>query len=304
MITLNADKGLIRVESWDDIQARPGFVCDLDPAQHALESIIGRYVFKAKIRCGLSNCHTPHAKGYIVVTRNGRETNIGKDCGKAYFGVDFETLSRRFDRDITEKENREQLWSFSFQLEELKNRISEMRGTQNGADWVYKNTRALLSPNRGCPEEVVRRISAMIKARQNLLSTQREATLQEIENLEARQGRRLPRPYYLDEPVAEIAGVDALYPENDLRSLLILDVEEKIKSFEEKDIDSLDYEALRYWVKWVGSIEKTIDHASDVVSYGRRLLQPQNLQPFLKVLTAQEDVSMLRAYIRGLSASL
>ena len=300
MITLNTDKGLIRVESWDDIQARPGFVCDLDPAQHALESIIGRYVFRDKIHCGLSNCHTPHAKGYIVVTKDGQETNIGKDCGKTYFGVDFETLSRRFDRDITEKENREKLWSFSFQLEELKNKISEMRSAQNGADWVYKNTRPLVSPNRGCPEEVVRRVSTMIKARQHVLSTQREATSQEIENLEAIQGQGLPRPYYFDEPVAEIAGIEALYPENDLRSLVILDLEEKIKSFEQENIDTLDYEALRYWVKWMDSIEKTIDHANDVVSHGRRLLQAQNLQPFLKVLSAQDDVNMLRAYIRGL----
>lgn len=300
MITLNTDKGLIKVESWDDIRSRPGFAIDLNPAEHALKSIIGRYMFKDKIRCGLSNCHTPHAKGYIVVTTDDQETNIGKDCGKTYFGVDFETLSRKFDRDITEKENREKLWGFSFQLEELKARLTELRAAERGADWVYENTRPLVSRNKGCPDEVVRRVSSMIKTRQGILSTQREATTQEIENLEATQGRKLPKPYYFDEPIAEIAGIEALYRESDLRTLLILDLEENIKSFEKKNIDTLDYEGLGHWVKWVGSIEKTIDQANHVVSRGRVLLNPANLQPLMQILSTQADVTIFRAYLKGL----
>jgi hypothetical protein len=47
----------------------------------------------------------------------------------------------------------------------------------------------------------------MVKTRQGILSTQRVATAQEIENLEAIQGRKLPKPYYIDEPIAEIAGI-------------------------------------------------------------------------------------------------
>lgn len=300
MITLNTEKGLINVESWDDILSLPGFAIDLDPTEHMLESIIGRYIFKDKVRCGLSNCHTPHAKGYIVETKDSQVTNIGKDCGKIYFGVDFETLSRKFDRDVTEKENREKLWSFSFQLEELKKRITELRGAERGADWVHRNTRPLISQNKGCPHEVVRRVSSMIKTRQGTLSTQREAAEQEIENFEAIYGRKLPRPYYLDEPIAEIAGIEALYPESDLRTLLVLELEQNIKSFEEKDIDTLDYKALRYWTKWVGSIEKSIEQADHVVSRGRVLLDPGNLQPFSQILSAQADVSMFRAYMKGL----
>lgn len=301
MITLNTEKGLINVEDWDDIRSRPGFSINLNPGQHMLESIIGRYIFKDKIRCGLSNCHTPHAKGYIVVTKDGQETNIGKDCGKTYFGVDFETLSRKLDRDITEKENRDKLWSFSFQLEELKKSISQLRESERGADWVHRNIRPIISQNKGCPDEIVRRVSSMIKARQGVLSIQREASEQEIDNLEAIQGRKLPRPHYIDEPIAEIAGVEALYPENDLRALLILELEENLKSFEEKDIDVLDFEALSYWVKWIGSIEKTMEQANHVVCRGRVLLEANNLQPFSRVLTASKDISMFRTYLKGLS---
>lgn len=302
MITLNTNKGLIRIEVWDEIESRPGFV-NLNPTEHKLDSIIGRYIFKDKIRCGLSNCHTPHAKGYIAATEDGHETNIGKDCGKTYFGVDFETLSRKFDRDITEAENREKLWNFSFQLEELESKINQLRESNRGANWVHKNTRPLVIPNKGCPEEIVRRISSMIKARINVLSTQREATEQEIERLETLENRKLQRPYYVDEPIAEIAGIQALYPKNDLRDLLISELETNIKIFKEKDIDTLNYEELRYWAKWIDSVDKTIDKANDVVSQGRKLLEAKNLEPFLSILTIPTDINLFRSYLKGLKSN-
>lgn len=301
MITLNTNKGLVKIESWNEIESRPGFVKDLNPADHKLDSIIGRYIFKEKIRCGLSNCHTPHAKGYIVTTADGHETNIGKDCGKREFGVDFDTLSNKFDRDITQAENRERLWSFSFQLEELENRIAELRRSKNGADWVHKHTHSLLNNNRGCPDEVVRRITSMIKSRSNIISTQREATKQEIEDREAIENRTLPRPHYIDVPIAEVAGVDALYPENDLRNLLVKDLETNIKQFREKDIDSLTYEELNYWVKWVGTVEITLERAKSAVESGKRLLSPSNLSPFVKVLTKQGDINSFGDFLKGLS---
>ena len=138
MIVLNTLKEIIRVEKWTDITERPGFSGDLDPSESKLDAIIGRYAFKDYVRCGLSNCHTPHGRGYIVVTKDGHETNIGKDCGKNYFGVDFETLSNKFDRDITEKENREKLWSFFFRTEEVAAQVAVIRTEQRGANWVFK----------------------------------------------------------------------------------------------------------------------------------------------------------------------
>jgi len=145
VITFNSERGLVIVENWSDIESRPGFVKNLDPSKHGLKAIIGRYVFRDRIRCGLSNCHTPHAKGYIVVTVDGGETNIGKDCGRTYFGVDFDVLSKQFDRDLVAAENRETLASFAFGIEELDRHIDELRTASRGADWVYKSTRLLLA---------------------------------------------------------------------------------------------------------------------------------------------------------------
>lgn len=194
---------------------------NLDPREHALQEIIGRYGFKEQIACGLSTCHKPHGKGYIVRTKDGRITNIGKDCGKTYFGVDFETLSRQFDRSIIESENRDRLRRFSSQLDEFEREIGELREGRGGADWVYKHAQQLVNRNAGCPQEVVRRILDMVKTRTSTLVWQRPATESEIELQEAMLGRNLVRPHYVDSPIGEIDGLPTLYPENNLRDLLI-----------------------------------------------------------------------------------
>lgn len=298
MIVLNSEKELIKVESWDDIAGRPGFTNNLNPQAHTLDAIIGRYAFRDEIRCGLTNCHKLHAKGYIVVTKDGRETNIGKDCGRTYFGVDFETLSAKFDRDVTEKENRDKLWSFTFRLEELKNQISALRKQANGADWINRHSKLLVGPSKDLPTEIVRRIVLMVKSRQSVLFNQREATAQEIQSLEVMQGRKIAFPYYVDEPIAEIAGLETLYPENNLRDLLVIELEERLKVFDEEDIDSMTYERLRQLTKWIGTIEVTLEHATQVVESGRRLLKSENLQPLLLILHDKADAILFRKYLK------
>ncbi|HUX63254.1 hypothetical protein [Sulfuricella sp.] len=301
MITLNSDKGLVKIESWEDIEQLPGFVTDMNPSDHKLEAIIGRYAFKDKIKCGLSNCRTLHGKGYIAKTEDGRSTNIGKDCGKNYFGVEFETLSKKFERDVTESENRDRLWSFSFQLDELEQKLDNFRCQKRGADWVYKKSRPLVSLGSGCPEEIVHRISAMVKARTTTLNLQRPATETEIETLEAMQGRKVQRPHAIDEPIANIAGLQVLYPENDLKELLVNDLVINIKSFKSNDIDSLTFEELRYWTKWVSSIENTMEKAANAVVLGNSLLSQSNLDPLARLLSKREDLSLFRSFLKSLT---
>ena len=299
MITLNSEQGLLDVESWEDIESRAGFVADLNPSDHKLDSIIGRYMFKDKIRCGLSNCHTLHTRGYIVTTKEGLSTNIGKDCGRKHFGVDFDDLSKKFERDVTEKNNRNRLGSFSFQIEEIERTISDLRERPRGADWVYKNTRPLVTVGKGCPNDVVRRISAMVKSGTSALSIEREATSSELDALEA-TGQKIQRPHVISEPVADIIGLQALYPENDLRALLVLDLETNLHAFKEKDIDSLNYDELRHWTRWIDSVENTLERAANAVMLGGNLLTRANLEPFNHVLAWPDDKSLFRAYLKGL----
>lgn len=288
MILLNSEKELVKVESWDDILSRPGFTSNLNPAGHTLEAILGSYKFAEKIHCGLSNCHTLHAKGYIASTKKGRETNIGRDCGKKYFGVDFETMAAKFERDTEEKENRNKLHSFRFTLDKLKEKIAHIRSEEHGADWINKHTTKLVNLSKEMPVDVVRRINNMVKTQQNVLTTQRQATEQETENLEISQNKRLPRPHYIEEPIASIDGLECLQPENNLRTLLIFELSEKIRNFESLDIDLMNFNTLRLWSRWVTGIDEIFNRVNLSVQSGRKLLQKRNLSPFLEIIREGE----------------
>ncbi|WP_119156979.1 hypothetical protein [Caldimonas tepidiphila] len=301
MIVLSNTKEIITVESWEDITSRAGFTSSLDPQAHELQTIIGRYAFRDWVPCGLSNCQKPHGRGYIVVTKDGRETNIGKDCGKTYFGVDFETLSNKFDRDLTEKQNREKLWGFYMRLEEVADQVTEMRVQDRGGNWVYKTSLPLIEGGKGVPAKVVRRIMEMVKTRQTVLHAVREATPHEVEQIEQAQGRRLPRPHVIEVPVAEVVGLEALYPENNLLQLLVITLEEQLKELDQLSIDALSYEDLRRWSKWVGEVDSVLERAGASINRGRLLLTQANLTPFIEAVGLNTDeVEQFRVYLNAL----
>lgn len=140
----------------------------------------------------------------------------------------------------------------------------------------------------------------MIKTGTNILSIQREATQKEIEAIEAVQGRKIQRPHVVEDRIAEISGIQALHSENNLKKLLVFDLEETLKVFKSKDIDSLSFDELRHWTKWVGSIENTLERATTVVTLGNALLSRSNLEPFNRILTKREDINLFRSYLKGL----
>lgn len=304
MIILNRDKELVTVENWEAIVSRPGFNGSLDPGAHTLDSIIGRYTFRDYVPCGLSNCHTPHGKGYIVVTKDGQETNIGKDCGRNYFGVDFETLSAQFDRDLQEKEYREKVFSFVFKLDEVQANIEQLRGGEFGGTWVYKASRPLVEGGKDVPGPVVRHIAQMIRTGNPILTVPREATEEEIKQREQREGRSLERPQYVDEPIAELAGLDALYSENNLKTLLIIELSEPLKDLETVDVDALDFNGARKWARWIGEVDGKMARAAHAIDRGRKLLTAANLRPLGDAADLSTDgVTQFEKYLKTLPKS-
>jgi hypothetical protein len=298
MITLNTDKGLIEITDWEDLIARPAFRGNLDPSQHKLQSIIGTYIEKEWKPCGLSNCHHLHGKGYYVVTESGLETNIGKDCGKTYLDANFDDFVRNYHRDVTNKNNRQRLWDFTFRLDEIEAKIDYLRRTD--ADRLYLNCRALIQKNDGCPDKISRLVREMLKTGSNLLIGEREATEKEIKEIEFRESREIKaRPHMIEYAIAEISGLQALHAENDLRSLLVIDLQSNITDFKTKDIDSMTPTELKKWAKWVDTVEVTFGRALESVQHAKRLLEPANLRPFLQIIEG-EEIPLFRRYLARL----
>lgn len=301
MITINTDKGLFRIQTWEDVATRAGFTPDLDPVAIPLKAIIGRYVFGDQVRCGLKNCHTMHNHGYIVTAENGQETNIGKDCGKRYFSVDFEQVKRQFDRDMDAMENRDVLWSLTFKLDEIDERIIQLRSGAKGADWIFKNCMALQDPGK-LPVEVTRQMDRFVKNQSGYFQLEREATEKEAENMDAIAGRKLPRPQYVPYLETTVNGVEALYQENNLNKILIVGLQEQIKVFRVLSIDQLTEAQLRYWKKWAVTIDHLLEKAERAIEHGLVLLIHDNLAPLLRIegLEKNGEADRFRAFLAKL----
>lgn len=301
MITLNTDKGLVRIESWEDVLTRPGFTVDIDPKTVALKSIIGSYAFQTFIPCGLASCHTPHGRGYLVVTSDGRETNIGKDCGKKYFSVDFERLAKMYDRDLRTKERREALIQLQHQIPNLKARILTLKEGCNGANWLHRNLTPLVETKHGLPGALTRLIQRMVKQRNGALTRSRLATAEELDLMRAQGQRIQPGQTYVDEPVGQLQGLAALYEENDLRTLLVTPMK-LLDTVEGADVDTLTGKDLRELANQAATLEPTLTQAEMAIAAGQRLLTQANLGQLSQFLTSKEDRRAFAGYLQRLPA--
>jgi len=297
MITLNSERGLESVEDWTEVLSLPGFTEKLNPKKHQLKEIIGNYLFKDKVACGLQSCRTPHSKGYIVTTKTGQITNIGNMCGKNHFGVDFQSQSNVFKRKVTEHNNRERISQFQFHIEEHFSKLELLRKGEHGADIINKNAKSLISSNKNCPSVIIDEVRKIIRARDGSIIIPRIASSGEIETLEASQNRTLPRPYYIDEVKGHLKGIEALYPENDLRELLIVDISQNLTLLDGFDSDSGVYRDLSHWSKWCGEFENKILSAEKIIKQGVALLEADNLLQLTQFIDTPDEMKSFKRWV-------
>lgn len=292
MITLTTERGLERIGAWSDIESLPGFEKDIDPKTAKLQSILGKYRLTDHVTCGLSTCHHKHFRGYVVVAEDGRVTNIGKDCGKTHFGVDFETMSRAFDRDLLDRERREALHAAQNRLDSYARQIDELKNTPKGGAWLNKQLKALREPVTGLPSNLCRVLDNMIRTQTNMLVRQRLATVRELEIMRetgaiAENDKR--STVMIDEDVGVLAGLPVLYAENDIRQLLVLDLGETLDRLRKIDIDSASSDELAMLTKRVGDIEPTLERCKQIIAIGQQFFARENLAQLAEIAESADD---------------
>lgn len=298
MITLNSERGFVQVENWEEVLGLPGFTTDIDHTKKKLISIIGRYLLADKVHCGLASCRTPHGRGFIVTVDGEEITNIGKDCGKTHFGVDFVTLSRSFIRDAVNAERREALTAFQLSIPNLRDYINDLRTTKRG-DWIFKTLQLFRSPNN-CPKKIRDTLSTMVRERHGRLmkerqETESEAAAREAMKLQSREAdqddeeARKPRRLSVLDQIALIEGLPILYPEHDLRNLLVCDVLPQLLIIESLTVAGLSDAQLRDHARWIGSKDEKIARAERAIAEGVKFLRRPNLTPFMQLLDHRSD---------------
>lgn len=303
MITLNTEKGLVRIESWDDIVSRPGFLATVDPKTVKLKEIIGSYSFDTFIQCGLSTCHQPHGAGFLVVTDSGNETNIGRICGKRHFSVEFSQMSRIFLGRVRAQQNRELLWQLKSRLYAIASEVAALRTEPMGAAWIHPRISRLTGASLGLPQPIINAIREAIR-RDGTLMRERAATQQERERQAAATQitgleRRERILAFVAERVGHLEGFAALAPGNSLRDALGA-IEPFLTALEAADIDSLADKDLRELAKMGGALDSNLERLRTLVAAGRRLLTRANLQQLAQFVSLRSDSQSFERFLREL----
>lgn len=300
MITLKKDRELVRLENWSQLEEMAGFLSGLNPNEMELKEIIGRYSGEhGTVQCGLTNCRTPHSKGYIVVTTTGNITNIGKDCGKNYFGVDFETMSNQLNKDLDDQENREYISHFIF---------SDFNSIHNWIVTTKKDisdlNRALttLKTGKNIPNVIKTKLNNMIKTQNHQLTIDRELTDEEKKALDyMKENSPKKSSKFTTQIIGNVVGLEALYLENDLKKLLIDELETELNQIQLSKIDSLSSIKLKALAKFIGTIPTQKKKIETAINFGKQFLTHKNLIMFEKVLDSNDDKELWRSFLSSIS---
>jgi hypothetical protein len=305
MITLNSERGLVRIASWDDVESVPGFTADIDPRTVKLKEIIGSYTFDVLSPCGLSTCHQPHGNGFLVAASDGRVTNIGRICGKRHFSVEFTQMSRVFLAAVRAQQNREFLGELKNRLPSITSEVATIRTEQHGAAWINIRVNQLTGKSTALPTPIINAVRQAVRRGDGTLTIERAATKQEREDRSAAvdvkglEHLRRNVPIVVEDRVGQLDGFPALAPGNGLREILGV-IEPFLTALADADIENLPDKKLRELSKVGGELDTSLERLRSTVAVGRRLLTRQNIQQLTRFATSSADSRLFATFLRDL----
>lgn len=288
MIKLNQERGIIRVETVDDIRTMPGFTERIDPERdgHKLREIIGSYEFSDEVHCGLP-CNQPHNRGYVAVTDQGAIILLGNQCGKRTFGLDFQTYRAAFVREINAKERREIIERTRNQLPALRQRVRAIRDA--GATRFYALGQALRGSQATAPASVRRVLDDLIRTGRAIVMGTRPPTDEERVAYEAANGRKPPPGYELPVEYGRLAGLGFFSPDLDLRKLLIDEIEATLTAIEKIDIEKATDKELAAVARTANQLSMKFERVDTAMGYARAFFTQANLAPLRRVIRGQYE---------------
>lgn len=256
-----------------DFRERPRYREDVDPTQTKPIKILAPYSFSEGTRCGLKNCHQSHFSGYLVRTADCMETNIGWQCGRKHFGVEFVMMRRRFDREEKTRRYSARLQETAANLDQLLERLNSMADQRFGGKWLYSG---LIQFSRLYPLEIVTMLRQRGLQRELVVTEARRRTPEELAAARATNPGVDPENLrYVPERRGTLRGLSIFtvdvykWP---LRQLVL-----ELNEFRSLNIGGLKFNALSRWYKWATELEQRLNQCELMIDEGRKFFQTDNL---------------------------
>jgi hypothetical protein len=290
------------ISRWEDMTERERFCRDIDGRKVELLRVLAPYRnLLPHGPCGLSNCRTPNGSGYLIEAADGRETNIGRDCGKRHF-PEFHEQALAVDRIQRERELRERAVAAKQDLPRLRAIVDELRLEERGATWVEHCVRRLraqlLAVDPVLWSSLQRRAAsgAAVVNRVRKLAKRERAPAQEIVTKEGKT-LRVRQDAYAEERVGRFEGLEAFLPERDLHELVAKRAVALLDALDRCDAASDRHKDISGLLKELGQFDATIRAIRWSVEAGRLFFKPENLA-LLPFLTSDEGQQKQLSRIR------
>lgn len=252
-----------------DLQSRPAYLPSLDATDATLAEVLAPYHFDEPYPCGLASCRQPHQQGFLVVTDDGLETNVGKNCGKRIFGEEF-AIKANLQRQRAD---------LKYQLETLQRvlddkdkhlvRISELYERRTGTRWADALLRRL---KESIGRQTVSKLYAMAARRETSVEDVRDATKEERERHQAMNPDAKPLRY-VPEKMGDLQGLSFLTASP---HSMATELKDKIHELHRIDTKALTAPKRREWVTWANNIEREFDAIEEHLADALRFFSADN----------------------------
>ncbi|MGE8327112.1 hypothetical protein [Pseudomonas urmiensis] len=281
---------LVSITCVEDLKARARFKECLDFGEGSgreLLDIIADYSFDntKKIQCGIQGCRTPHMRGFLALTTDGLETNIGNICGKKHLGESFQVKRASFRKKQADQRNLSLVVDLKQKLNLLKPVLHDLLARS------VRVARLKIQLNQTSPE-LVKNIIGRAKTGKQVIEktvpmTTPEARRQysrevgpdrngKIEPFEDWIARRNPTKTVI---AASLSGL--LFWQYDLHKMFrqeVLSKAHELDGLDEAALIELSANSHQKFARWGQGLDKKIGDVEQVVKSGEEFFQLKNIE--------------------------
>lgn len=263
-----------RPQSYADMLDRKAFVAPLDHQQHHLKAVLTDYHFAQLAPCGLKGCRQPHNNGFLVITESGVETNVGKDCGRSYFGdAVFSTAQADYQRRRQRADLISRIRALQAEADPIAARLKDVVFRKFGGKWTRRVEGAIVQL---LGQPLVDSLGfAHLRGELAVLRTV-ERSDEEIDDAVAMTpGLSRERAKYVTETVGTLEPMPWIG--FDFRQRLLGNLVEPLRALALVDPDELPTPKLKAKLKPFDDLDAEIARAEEAAASAIRFLSPDHL---------------------------
>lgn len=255
-----------------DLRKRPLYREIVDEKRVRPIKALFHYHFGEDYPCGLSSCRTTHRHGYLVETDDGKETNIGCDCGRRYFGDSFQVMVNQLSERNRRAATVGAIEKFLLGWPELDGRIDLMRTGARGTGWAQSTPKAMFSMFDKFAVPVLNDVRMRAQKGNFEVTDSIPFTDAEKDEFKAKYPKQKV-PEFRNIRLGHLKGMKALitFPDSSLADIVTMHTQLSLLS-----LDTLTSKELLAWSKKISEVDRTVSAAQDAIAEAEQFVADEN----------------------------